>query len=124
MLQHGILAILPCNDIEATQAFYQRLGFTTTAGEAGFRILADGKGWRIALRPAEEGWVIPDRNSSGLYLYCEEVDSVAGRVRDIIIEEGAPHRKPWGMYEFAVSDPDGVLVRVGRPVRESDPLDH
>ena len=36
------------------------------------------------------------------------------RVRDLIIEPGAPHLKPWGLYEFAVSDPDGTLVRVGR----------
>jgi hypothetical protein len=26
------------------------------------------------------------------------------------------------MYEFAVGDPDGVLVRVGRPARPGDPL--
>jgi catechol 2,3-dioxygenase-like lactoylglutathione lyase family enzyme len=122
MIEHQAAAILPCNDIDSTQAFYERLGFTMTAGEAGFRILADGKGWQIALRPAEPGWVIPDRNSNGLYLYCDDVDAVADRVRDIIIEKGAPHRKPWGMYEFAVGDPDGVLVRIGRPVREGDPL--
>jgi catechol 2,3-dioxygenase-like lactoylglutathione lyase family enzyme len=121
MNEHRACAILPCNDIEATQAFYERLGFRATAGEPGFRILSDGRGWQIALRPAEPGWVIPDRNSSGLYLYCEDVDAVADRVRDIIIEKGAPHRKPWGMYEFAVGDPDGVLVRIGRPTREDDP---
>ncbi len=122
MIQHQATAILPCNDIDATQAFYERLGFAMSAGDAGFRIMTDGHGWHIALRPAEPGWVIPDRNSHGLYLYCEDVDAVAGRVRDIIIERGAPHRKPWGMYEFAVGDPDGVLVRIGRPVRTEDPL--
>jgi hypothetical protein len=35
-------------------------------------------------------------------------------VRELIIEPGAPHRKPWGTYEFSVSDPSGTLVRVGR----------
>jgi hypothetical protein len=25
--------------------------------------------------------------------------------------------KPWGMYEFALSDPDETLVRVGWPTR-------
>ena len=122
MIQHQAAAILPCNDIDATQAFYERLGFAMTAGDPGFRILADGKGWQIALRPAERGWVIPERNSHGLYLYCEDVDAVADRVRELIVEKGAPHRKPWGMYEFAVGDPDGVLVRIGRPVRVGDPV--
>jgi uncharacterized glyoxalase superfamily protein PhnB len=61
------------------------------------------------------GW--PKRtedNPFGLYLYVEDVDAVADRVRDRIIERGAPNAKPWGTYEFAVSDPTGVLVRIGR----------
>lgn len=120
MSEHQVSPILPCNDIDATQAFYERLGFALVAGDQGFRIMADGKGWQLALRPAEHGWVIPDRNSHGIYLYCEDVDAVADRVRELIVEKGAPHRKPWGMYEFAVGDPDGVLVRIGRPWRESD----
>ena len=118
MTEHHACPILPCNDLDSTQAFYERLGFALVGGEPGYRILADGKGWRIALRPAEPGWVIPERNSHGLYLYCDDVDAIAERVRDIIIEKGAPHVKPWGMYEFAVGDPDGVLVRIGRPARE------
>jgi catechol 2,3-dioxygenase-like lactoylglutathione lyase family enzyme len=122
MIKHQASPILPCNDIDATQAFYERLGFAVIGGDAGFRILTDGAGWQIALRPAEPGWVIPDRNSHGIYLYCDDVDGVADRVRDIIVEKGAPHRKPWGMYEFAVGDPDGVLVRIGRPARAGDPL--
>lgn len=121
-ISHHAAAILPCNDIDATQAFYERLGFAMTGGDSGFRILTDGKGWHIALRSAERGWVIPERNSHGIFLYCDDVDAVADRVRDIIVEKGAPHRKPWGMYEFAVGDPDGVLVRIGRPWREGDPL--
>jgi hypothetical protein len=28
-----------------------------------------------------------------------------------------PEDKPWGMYEFAISDPDQALVRVGWPSR-------
>jgi catechol 2,3-dioxygenase-like lactoylglutathione lyase family enzyme len=124
MTQHQVTPILPCNDIETSQAFYERLGLSVVAGDAGFRIMADGKGWQIILRPAEAGWVIPERNSHGLFLFCDDVDAVADRVRDIIVEEGAPHRKPWGTYEFAVGDPDGVLVRIGRPAREDDPPHH
>ena len=115
-LDHRATTILPCNDLAATQAFYERLGFTVTGDHGDYRILADGNGWHLHLRSAEPGWVIPERNSHGIYLYSEDVDAVADRVRSIIIEPGAPHEMPWGMYEFAVSDPDGVLVRVGRRV--------
>jgi len=121
MTEHQLSPILPCNDIDVTQAFYERLGFAVIGGDAGFRIMADGGGWQIILRPAERGWVIPERNSHGLFLFCENVDAVAERIRELIIEKGAPHRKPWGTYEFAVGDPDGVLVRIGRPARTSDP---
>ena len=113
---HHVMPILPCNDIDKTQAFYERLGFAVVGGDSGFRILSDGRSWRIALRHAEHGWVIPDRNSHGIFLRTDDVDAVADRVRDIIVEKGAPHAKPWGTYEFAVGDPDGVLVRIGRPL--------
>lgn len=124
MTQHLAAPILPCNDIDATQAFYERLGLVVTGGDSGFRIMTDGKGWQIALRHAEPGWVVPERNSHGIFLFCDDVDAVASRVRDIIVEKGAPHRKPWGTYEFAIGDPDGVLVRIGRPARKDDPLHH
>ncbi len=116
-MPHHATPILPCNDLDRTQAFYERLGFAVVGGDPGFRIMEDGKGWRLILRQAEHGWVIPGRNSHGIFLYTDEVDAVADRVRDIIIEKGAPHVKPWGTYEFAVGDPDGVLVRIGRSGR-------
>jgi len=31
----------------------------------------------------------------------------------------APDDKPWGMREFALSDPNGNLVRVGQPAKET-----
>ena len=33
------------------------------------------------------------------------------------IERQGPEHKPWGMYEFSLSDPDETLVRVGWPSR-------
>lgn len=115
-LDHMAVAILPCNDLAASQVFYERLGFVLAADHGDYRILEDGRGWHLHLRTAEPGSVVAERNAHGLYLYVEDVDRVADRVRELIIEGGAPEVKPWGMYEFAVSDPDGLLVRIGRPV--------
>jgi catechol 2,3-dioxygenase-like lactoylglutathione lyase family enzyme len=112
--KHRAVAILPSDDLDASEAFYKRLGFTVESDYGDYRILADDKGWHLHLRKAE-GW--PPRqedNPFGLYLYVEDVDAVADRVRELIIERGAPHHKPWGTYEFAVSDPSGTLVRIGR----------
>ena len=106
-----LTAILPCNDLDASEAFYARLGFTHRAGEDGYRMLSNGRGGELHLQGAVEGWLIPGRNPFGLYLYVEDVDGLASAM-------GArAEDKPWGMYEFAVSDPDETLVRVGWPTR-------
>lgn len=113
---HRATAIVPSSDLDASGAFYRQLGFEVVSDYGDYRILADGKGWHLHLNKVD-GW--PARiedNPFGLYLYVDDVDAVADRVRDRIIEKGAPHLKPWGTYEFAVSDPSGTLVRIGRIV--------
>jgi len=114
---HCIVAIVPCNDIEASTAFYRRLGLSVRGDHGSYRILGDDNGWLLHLSSqSPEGWVVPGRNPNGIYLYLEDVDGLAGRLSDLIIGDG-PERKPWGMYEFALSDPDGTLVRIGWPSR-------
>jgi catechol 2,3-dioxygenase-like lactoylglutathione lyase family enzyme len=116
----GITPIIPCNDLDASEAFYNRLGlFRDEDDEPGeYRMLSDGNGCDIHLITAVEGWVVPGRNPFGVYFYTDKVDELAQRVRDDVIEPNkAPEDKSWGMYEFALSDPDGVLVRIGWPTR-------
>jgi catechol 2,3-dioxygenase-like lactoylglutathione lyase family enzyme len=119
-----LTAILPCNNLDASERFYHRLGFTRSdghrppSGEAdSYRLLSNGSGGHLHLTDAVEGWLVPGQNPFGLYLHIEEVDALAAKFRDEIIGKSAPEDKPWGMYEFAVSDPDQTLVRVGWPTR-------
>ncbi|MCX8474272.1 MAG: VOC family protein [Sphingomonas sp.] len=113
---HRVVAILPSDDLDASERFYQRLGFEVVSDHGDYRILADGRGWHLHLNRIK-GWPRKiEENPFGLYLYVEDVDAVADRVRELIIEKGAPHAKPWGTYEFAVSDPSGTLVRIGRVI--------
>jgi predicted lactoylglutathione lyase len=119
----GVLtAILPCNDLDASEAFYSRLGFTRPDAdkEAGdtYRMLSNGQGGFLHLTDAVEDWLVPGRNPFGLYLYVEDVDGMAARFGDEIVGSiKSPQDTPWGMYEFALSDPDQTLVRVGWPTR-------
>jgi catechol 2,3-dioxygenase-like lactoylglutathione lyase family enzyme len=113
-----MIAILPCNDLDASERFYNRLGFARpdsqrpARGEPDtYRMLSNGKGGYLHLTDAVEGWLIPGRNPFGLYLYLEDVDAAAREFQK------SPEDKPWGMYEFAISDPDETLVRVGWPTR-------
>jgi len=113
---HALTAILPCNDLDASEAFYARPGFTRQGWDDNYRILSDGKGGEIHLTIAVEGWLVPGRNPFGLYLYTENVDELAASLGDLVMHR--PENKLWGMYEFALSDPDETLVRVGWPTKK------
>ena len=109
--KHCAVAIVPCSDLDASQAFYERLGFaaTSTYEAHGYRILHDPLGASVHLTRVDREWVDPKRNAHGLYLYSENVEALAAGF-------GCRAQiKPWGLREFAVSDPDGTLVRVGWP---------
>jgi len=79
-------------------------------------MLTNGTGGSLHLTTAVEGWLVPVKNPFGLYLYTEEVDALAVALGSAVLGKG-PEDKPWGMYEFALSDPDETLIRVGWPTR-------
>jgi hypothetical protein len=121
---HRLTAILPCNNLDASEAFYARLGFTRPEADRparreddGYRMLSDGRGGTLHLTEAVAGWLVPGQNPFGLYLYTEDVDALAASFAAEILERDGPEHKPWGMYEFSLSDPDETLVRVGWPSR-------
>jgi predicted lactoylglutathione lyase len=43
---HCAVAILPVNDMDAAQKFFERLGFHLAGAYGDYRILADGRGWQ------------------------------------------------------------------------------
>jgi catechol 2,3-dioxygenase-like lactoylglutathione lyase family enzyme len=110
-IKHSAVAIVPCDDLDASQAFYGRLGFQATSiyPHQGYRILHDVNAASIHLTRVDPGSVDPERNAHGIYLYSEDVAALAAAMGCT-----AQH-KPWGLIEFAVSDPCGTLVRVGWP---------
>jgi hypothetical protein len=113
-------AIIPCNDLDAAEVWWNRLGYSRPAdqGYDDYRMLSDGYGGEVHLNRAVIGWLVPGHNPFGIYLYTDRVDELAATMRDEIIErEKAPTHKDWGMYEFALNGPDGLLVRVGWPTR-------
>jgi catechol 2,3-dioxygenase-like lactoylglutathione lyase family enzyme len=109
--QHAAVAILPAHDLDESQAFFERLGFAVASryDAQGYRILRDPAGASVHLTKVDPGWVDAERNAHGIFFYSKDVDALAeefGRTAD---------PKPWGLREFAVSDPAGTLVRVGWP---------
>jgi catechol 2,3-dioxygenase-like lactoylglutathione lyase family enzyme len=115
-MQERLTAILPCNDLDAAEAFFARLGFRRDHESLDdYRMMSDGQGGFIHLNRAVDGWLTAGRNPFGLYLYREDVDAVAHDFAGETI--GEPGDTPWGMYEFALNGPDETLVRIGWPTR-------
>ena len=91
--QHHVVAIVPARDMDASEAFYRRLGFTVVSDYGDYRLMEDGRGGRLHLN-LTPGW--PARiedNALGLYLYVEDVDAAAEKVRErapeaIIVDHG------------------------------------
>lgn len=110
--------VLPSCDIDATEAFWARLGFATVYKERAEYLLTrrDAAEVHFWLNPALE----PGRNDAGAYLRPSDVDALdaewgalglpaAGAPRLVRVED-----KPWGMRELAVIDADGNLIRAGQ----------
>lgn len=119
-----LVAILPCNNLDASERFYNCLGFMRPDSQKPapgqpdtYRMLSNGKGGYLHLTDAVEGWLVPGKNPFGLYLDLEDVDAAAAAFRGELAGKRGPEDKPWGMYEFALSDPDQTLVRIGWPTR-------
>lgn len=77
--------------------------------------MADEGGAEIHLTKAPEGWLIPGKSPFGIYVYADNIEELASRLEGKLIYP--PRLQPWGMFEFAVPDPDENLVRVGRGIR-------
>ena len=136
-MREHITAILPCNSIPTTRAFFAQLGFARPEADEAraqrdaaaaaaegredekdeYVILQHANGSDIHLTSTPEGWLVPGRNPFGFYVYVEDVDAVAERMQEFVIGKGGAKEQPWGMYEVALNGPDELLVRVGWPLR-------
>jgi hypothetical protein len=65
-MDQRLTAILPCNGLDAAQAFFERLGFKLEEGSPDdYRMLSDERGGFVHLNRAVEGWLKPGAILSG-----------------------------------------------------------
>lgn len=90
-MDQRLTAILPCNDLDAAEAFFSRLGFKRDPGSLDeYRMLSDGLGGFIHLNRAVQGWLQSGRNPFGLYLYREDVDGAAAAFAGVALANREP----------------------------------
>ena len=122
LAQASVAPILPSRDLDATAAFYGRLGFEVAgrypAPDDYLILRGHGLELHFFAFPEHE----PARSYAGAYVRVAELDGLharfgrAGLPRSGIPRLVPPEDKPWGMREFVVVDPDGSLLRIGTPV--------
>ncbi|MFG6447709.1 bleomycin resistance protein [Roseateles sp. BYS180W] len=115
------IPVLPAKSMEATLAFYRRLGFdaeVVSTPPAPDYAIADRGTLEIHFFLHED--LLPQQSAFGCYFRVNDVDALyreyaalglpkTGMPRIIELED-----KPWGMREFALIDENGSLIRIGQ----------
>lgn len=107
MKLNAIHARLPSSDLDATASFYAKLGFEGQSRWHGYLMLSNGP--HEIHFGEEEGPIVPQ---AGVYLRVSDIAKWAAPFGATVEE------KPWGMREFALTDPDGNHIRIGEDMQE------
>lgn len=112
-----IKAFVPAKDFELSKKFYQDLGFTVSWSSDGLAYIRHGNTSFLLQKFQEKG---PDNFM--MHLLVQDVDSWWSHVQDekIVVKYGVMIEpvsdKPWGLRDFAISDPSYVLWRIGQTI--------
>ncbi|MGR2753369.1 VOC family protein [Agromyces arachidis] len=106
---------LPCRDLDATEAFYARFGFTRSYRDEGWMILRRGA---LELEFFPDAQLDPAASTSRCTIRVGDVDELAGAVAAAgvpVQETGFPRlhevrRQDWGLRAGHLVDPDGNLL--------------
>jgi catechol 2,3-dioxygenase-like lactoylglutathione lyase family enzyme len=116
--------IMPAKDLDATLAFYERLGFESAGAappsEWNYLIIRRGG---VQLHFYGDPSVDPLTTDFSCYVYTDDADALYDAWNAIGVPTdpatGSRLQRPvstdYGMREFALIDPSGNLVRVGSP---------
>ena len=109
------------SDLEATFAFYERLGFSRTGVFPNQRVPIWGEATRdgIVLQfytDPPKGTPARPVFSGVLYLHPSDVRALADEFKDVTPFAWGPEVMEYGMREFAIQDPDGYYLAFTEPV--------
>ncbi len=93
-------------------AFYEAAGFEVEPYDEGFAFVryADASVFDLVLHAA----TTPEDNAGGCYIVTDDVDTWHARLSAAGLPVTEIATMPWGMREFALTDPSGNRLRFGR----------
>jgi hypothetical protein len=109
-------AFVPSKDFELCKQFYQDLGFTVEWSNEGLAYIRHGESKFLL----QKYYVKEFAENLMMHLLVEDVDAWWQQVNDrnIIskygVGAGPPEQRPWGIRDFVLFDPTGVLWRIGQ----------
>ena len=72
-LRNTVTAIIPCNDVDAAERWWNKLGFSRPAEQdfGDYRMLSGCEGGEVHLQAAVMDWLVPGQNPfGGVRLYA------------------------------------------------------
>ena len=117
-----IKAFVPSKDFALSKQFYQDLGFELAWSSENMAYLRSGDSSFLL----QKFYVKEHADNFMMHLLVEDVDAwwryveAQGLTGRYGVMAEAPSDKPWGLRDFVITDPTGVLWRIGQniePVR-------
>lgn len=109
-------AFVPARNFHLSKRFYEAIGFTLEWSTSDIACFRNGPS-RFLL----QDFHVPDSAHTAMSLTVEDVDAwwkhVAVQASDFGIAVAPPEDRPWGVRDFPMLDPTGVLWRIGQPLR-------
>lgn len=113
-----IKAFIPSKDFELSKRFYTDLGFTVAWGEGGMAYLHAGKSSFLLtnyyLKEFAENCMmhllVKDVEAWWQHVETQQLGQRYG------VRVNPPEDRPWGLRDFTIDDPCGVLWRIGEVI--------
>jgi len=106
-----VTPLLQTSDIQRTIDWYESvLGFKCTGREENWcRLERDN----VSLMFMKNEHFGAPSATAVQYIYVEDIYALWNSISDRVKAEWGPEKMPYGMYEFAIKDPDGYLLSFG-----------
>jgi catechol 2,3-dioxygenase-like lactoylglutathione lyase family enzyme len=113
-----VKAYVPAKDFDLSKRFYSELGFTVAWSSEGLAYLHAGSASFLL----QKYYVKEHADSFMMHLLVEDVEAWWKHVeaQQLALKYGVrvapPEDRPWGIRDFTVDDPTGVLWRIGQSI--------
>jgi hypothetical protein len=118
-----IKAFVPAKDFALSKRFYEDLGFTIAWSDDGLAYIHHGDASFLLQNFYEK----PHADNFMMHMLVENVDAWWQHVQSAELKEKygvttmPPEDRPWGIRDFVVVDPTGVLWRIGQNIKQPAP---